>query len=199
MQYSLTLKTAPTSEPLTLDEVKQFLRIDCNDEDVYINALIIAARKFCENFQNRAYITQEWELGLDYWPYESCGDSVLYIPKGNLQSITSIVYKDYAGTNTTISASNYVVSTRGILGRVAPAYGMSWPTFTPHPLDAIVITYVCGHLVADNIPETVKQAIYLLVSHWYEIRVPLADKMTLPDELNFSVSALLWQDRIFSL
>lgn len=194
MDYRLTLKTAPTTEPILLGEAKEYLRLDTDTEDFYINGLIIAARKYCENFQSRAYITQVWEMSLDDF-FEDIYD----IPKGNLQTIDSITYKDSAGTTTTLAATEYVYSARGTLGRLCPAYGKSWPTFTPHPLDAIVITFTCGYGTADDVPETVKQAMYLLISHWYENRIPLEDKMTVSKELSFTVSALLWQERIVIL
>lgn len=163
-------------------------------ENAYITALIVAARKFCENYQNRAYITQAWELSLDYFDNE-----IIEIPKGRLQTIDSITYKDYTAVTATIPNTEYVYSTRGILGRLTPAYGKTWPVFTPYPLDAVVITFTCGYGSAANVPETVKQAMYLLISHWYENRLPLADKMTVSDELNFTISALLWQERIVIL
>ena len=165
-------------------------------EDAYLNALITTARKYCEGYQNRAYITQTWEMSFDYW----FDNDVIAIPKGNLQSITSIIYKDYAGTNTTISATDYVVSTRGVLGCVCPAYNKSWVTFTAYPLDAIVIKFVCGYgATASTVPETVKQAMYLLISHWYENRLPLGDKMSTTSEIDFCISSLLSQERIVIL
>jgi uncharacterized phiE125 gp8 family phage protein len=192
--YRLTLKTAPASEPITLGEAKDYLKIDIDNEDFYILSLIIAARKFCENYQNRAYITQVWEMSLDYWD-----NNIIEIPKGNLQTVDSIVYKDSDGVSTTLANTEYVYSIRGILGRLTPAYGKIFPTFTPYPLDAIVITFTCGYGASTAVPETIKQAMYLLISHWYENRVPLADKMIVPDELNFAVTALLWQERIVNL
>jgi uncharacterized phiE125 gp8 family phage protein len=189
--YNLILKTAPTTEPITLVEAKAYLRVDFSDDDTYLTSLIVASRKFCEGYQNRAYITQTWELSFDYWP-----NYIIEIPKGNLQTINSIKYTDYTGTTTTLSNTEYVVSNRSILGRICPTYGKTWPIFTPYPLDAVVINFTCGYT---TVPETVKQAMYLLVSHWYENRLPLADKMTVPDELNFAVSALLWQERIVML
>jgi uncharacterized phiE125 gp8 family phage protein len=188
---NLTLFTAPTTEPLTLDEVKSFLRIDSSLDDIYIYSLIVAARKYCENFQNRAYITQTWELSLEDWPSE-----VIELPKGNLQSITSVIYKDSTGVSTTISTSDYVVSTRGIVGRVTPAYGKLWPTFTPYPLDPIVIKFVCGYGTAEDVPDTIKQAMYLLISHWWENRIPVSQTNQTSSEIAFTVSALLWQERI---
>ncbi len=35
---------------LTLDEVKQYLRLDSDAEDDYLNILLILAREMCENF-----------------------------------------------------------------------------------------------------------------------------------------------------
>jgi uncharacterized phiE125 gp8 family phage protein len=191
MNYNLTLYTAPTTEPLTLDEVKSYLRIDTSDDDVYLWSLLTTARKFCESFQNRVYITQTWEVSFDNWP---C--SVIELPKGNLQSITHIKYTDSDNVITTIDSGDYVVSTRGMLGKVAPAYGKSWPSFTPCPLDPIVIRYVCGYGTADDVPEQVKQAMYLLISHWYEQRIPISMTNTVSKEIEFTVSALLWQERI---
>jgi len=37
-------------------------------EEDLLSALITAARQDCEKFQNRAYVTQTWELWLDKWP-----------------------------------------------------------------------------------------------------------------------------------
>ncbi len=50
--------SAPAVEPLTVAEAKAHLRVDHTSDDSYIESLIKAARVTCENFQNRAYITQ---------------------------------------------------------------------------------------------------------------------------------------------
>lgn len=39
---------------MQLDTVKQFLRIDHNDEDNYLNILIILAKEMCENYLRAA-------------------------------------------------------------------------------------------------------------------------------------------------
>lgn len=192
---NLTLVTPPYQEPLDVLEVKDYLRISSTDDDTYLTALIIAARKYCENYQNRAYITQIWDMSLDDWP-----NGIITIPKGNLQTINSVKYKNSSGIETTIANTEYVYSTKGILGRLTPAYGKSWPSFTPYPLDAININFSAGYgSSSDKVPETVKQAMYLLISHWYENRVPLNDRMGVPTELNFTVTALLWQERIVNV
>jgi uncharacterized phiE125 gp8 family phage protein len=196
--YNLTLKTKPAIEPVTIAEATNYLRIDLDPEDTeeinYLESIIATAREWCEGFQKRAYITQTWEMTLDYWTY-----NIIEIPKGSLQSIVSIKYKDSLGVETPlVENTDFVYSKRGILGRVTPAYGKSWPSFTPYPLDAITIEFKCGYGdTADKVPEKVIQAMKLLISHWYENRTPLSDTRLLPKELDFTVSALLGMDRIY--
>jgi len=162
-------------------------------EDTYLAAIITAAREYCEGFQNRAYITQTWEVSWDYWP---CRE--IELPKGRLQTIDTVSYKDSGGVTTELTeTTDYVYSTRGILGRLTTAYGKTWPSFTPFPLDAVVIEFTCGYGdAAADVPTKVIQAMRMLVSHWYENRTPLAETGQAPGEIAFAVSALLWQDRI---
>lgn len=52
---NLVLKTPPAHEPLEIQEVKDYLRLDDvtdTSEDDYLRSLIIAAREYCEGFQN---------------------------------------------------------------------------------------------------------------------------------------------------
>lgn len=87
---NLVCVTPPALEPLTLEEVKSYLRFDegLTADDEYISALITVAREYCEGFQNRAYITQTWQVSFPYWP-----DYTIDLPLGNLQRINSITYQ----------------------------------------------------------------------------------------------------------
>jgi len=196
MNYALTLVIAPETEPLTAAELVPYLRIETPEEDSeeekYLNALIKTAREYCEEYQRRAYITQTWKLSLSAWPHGCIG-----LPKGSLQSVTSIVYKDSAGAEHTLTAgTDYIVSTTGIVGRVSPPYGGSWPTASLYPLDPISITYKCGYGdSAADIPERAKQAMRLLISHWYDQRAPVLIG-SVSNEIEFTVHALLAMDRI---
>lgn len=80
----LKLITAPTVEPVTLAGVKNHLRIDSEDENALITALITTARQLAERDTKRAFITQTWRLYLDESPAE------IYLPKPPLQSVESI-------------------------------------------------------------------------------------------------------------
>jgi len=198
LDYNLVLKTPPATEPMSLQEVKDYLKIsdyeEYTSEDTYLTSLITAAREYCEGFQNRAYVTQVWEMALPYFPRE------IEIPKGNPQTVDSITYKNSAGVITTLTANtDYVTSTRGIVGHVVPAYGKAWPSFIPFPLDAVIVTFTAGYGAAADVPENIKQALKLLISHWFTHRIPLDQAMGSTKEIDFTLSALLWQNRIVNV
>jgi len=151
------IKTAPTTEPVTLAEAQAHCRsIDDTAENATLTGLITAAREYCEQYTRRALAPQTIELYLDYFPYE------IKLPMPPITSVTSITYKDYLGTETTVSASDYVVDT--VKGCINQAYGKTFPSFTPYISNPIKVTYVAGYIAA---PKTVKQAMLLLIGHWY--------------------------------
>lgn len=204
MEYSLTLVTPPAVEPISTDEAVNYMRLDTPSaaDTAFITGLIKSARKYCENLQHRAYITQTWEMALCEFP---CAHNdrlnnryisdVIEIPMGNLQTVNSVKYTDSANmVHTLTENTDYIVSTRGILGRISPPYSKIWPTSALAPLDPVVIQFTCGYGLAAAVPETIKQAMYMLISYWYDNRE--AANQYVPKEIEFSVKALLMMDRI---
>lgn len=192
MNWAHTVLQPPQQEPVSLDEAKAHLRVTTTDEDAYIASLTTVAREWCEGFQQRAYITQTHKLTLDRWP-RGCA---IYLPRPPLQSVTSIVYTDSEGAQYTIEAESYIVDTDAEPGRIVLAYGASWPSVTLRPAAGVEITYVAGYGDASAVPQKAKQAILLLVGHFYEHReVVLTGGIS--KEIEFAVHSLLWQDRVF--
>ena len=64
MNLSLSTRRldAPTSEPVTLAQVKSFLRIEHTAEDSLLQTLIKAARETAENVLNRSFLSQSFVL-----------------------------------------------------------------------------------------------------------------------------------------
>lgn len=162
--------TAPTIEPLTLTEAKKHLIVETTDDDVYINSLIKAARRQVETITRRALITQTWDLYLDDFPG---WDGYIEVPKGTLQSVTSITYVDENGTSQTLSSSNYQVSTAGAPGRITPAYELDWPV-TRDIMDAVIIRFVAGYGdSASDVPDDIRHAMKMIISNMYDNREPV--------------------------
>ena len=191
--YTLTLKTAPTVEPITVSQANSYMRLGTLDESetLFLSGLIKTAREYCEGFQNRAYITQTWEMSLCRFP-----SGIIEIPKGNLQSINSIKYTDSAGIVTTLAENtDYIVTKRGILGRISPPYGKSWPIASLYPLDPIVIEFTCGYGASGaSMPLKVIQSMYMLMSYWWDNRA--AADVDVPKDIDFAVRSLLSMDKI---
>lgn len=163
---SLILVTPPASEPITLSEAKNHLRVTTTDEDSLITSLISAAREIAESTLNRALVTQTWTLKIGAFP-ES-----LQLPRPPLVSVTSIQYVDEAGITQALAASDYTVSDIGasvMPGRIDPAYGKSWPSPRGMPND-ITVQFVAGYGGASAVPQQIRWAILLILGELYARR-----------------------------
>jgi len=191
----LKLVTAPVAEPITTAEAKTHLRIDGSDEDTLIDTYIMAARQLCEMEARRAFVTQTFDLFLEQWP---ASDEIM-LPRPPLQSVTSITYTDSNGNAQTMPSADYLVDTASEPGRVVLSYGGTWPSATLRPGPAITVRFVAGYGLAAAVPAMYKQAIKLLVGHWYENReqVVLAPGLGAA-QLPMGVKALLMVDRGWS-
>lgn len=195
---ALTLVTAPTSEPVTVDELKVHLRVgdDETTEDGLIASLGEAARAYVETFTGRALMTQTWDLKLDGFP---CGD-VLDLPTAPIASITSITYTDTAGASQTWSSSNYLTDLPSgpfaRPGRITPVYGVSWPS-TRDVMNAVAVRYVAGYTSAVLVPEALKAAIKLMAAQWYAQREPVVVG-SIAQNIPLTVESLLWPYRVFA-
>ena len=186
---SVNIKTEPAEEPITLVEAKAHLRVTCTDEDTYITTLIKVARIHAERFQRRSYITQTLELRMDRFPRY-----LIELPRPPSISLTTINYIGSAGDTQTLDSSKYTTDFNSYKARVVPAFNEIWPT-TRHVIDAVTIEYVAGYGAAADVPETIKQALLLLIGVWYENREPITESTV--TEIPFTVSALLNMEKVY--
>ncbi len=196
---ALVLVTAPTAEPVSLDEAKNHLRLTSNAEDLLLTAFIKAARQHVDGrdgWLNRALITQTWDLVLDCFPASS--DCPILVPLPPLQSITSITYLDSNGASQTWAAIDYTVDAKSEPGRILPAYGKSYPS-TRAVMNAVTVRFVAGYGGTVAVPDPLKLAIGALVAHFYEHREPiiLTGGIGSPVPLPMHVEALLMPYRIW--
>lgn len=167
---NIALYTAPTIEPITLDELVLHLKVDeeTGYENDLIEAILKAAREHVEDITRRALLTQTWDYYLDDFP---SGDSIK-LPFGNLQSVTHIKYTDSDGAQTTMTVTTeYLVETNGEqCGRIVLPYGVTWPSFTAYTTHPIVIRFICGWTTRALVPSKIKTAIKMLCADLYGFR-----------------------------
>jgi len=171
MRYSgKEIVTAASTEPVTLTEVKDQLRITTSDDDTPLGILITAARQWVESVIDRALVTQTWKIY-----YGGFDDDTIEIPMPPLQSVTHVKYYDTGDTVATVSSLNYDTDTSGTVGVIRLKYGQSWPTATLRPTKAVEVQQVCGYGAASAVPETINQAIILRVKQIYDLPDPQVD------------------------
>lgn len=159
----LSLVTGPTSEPVTLGEVKDHLSFDGAEKDGLIAGYVLAARREIETLTNRALMTQTWDYTINRgWPMKAadgCWRQRIELPLAPVQSVTSVTYVDESGTTQTLGTSQYVLGTDGELGVIFPAYGVEWPTTRDQPA-AVSVRFVAGYAQP---PDELRVAIMLRV------------------------------------
>jgi uncharacterized phiE125 gp8 family phage protein len=165
-------------------------------EDNLLTALITAAREQAEAITHRQLITATWDASLDEFPCKP----FINLPFGNLSSVTSITYKDSAGTTTTLTENtDYLVETNGEgVGRIVLPYGGSWPSATLWPSNPITVRFVCGYgATAASVKRGVVTAIKMMVENLYNNRSEVNTQAAGNVTENKAVAAMLWPFRIW--
>lgn len=175
----ITRESAPARLPVSLADVKRQLRIDAEDTDAELAMLVRAAASVVDGrgALGRPMITQSWAQ----WVYNPTEVRVEMVP---FQSLTSVQYYDSNGVLQTDTLSNYEAVGAGDRVWVRPKDGFEWPEQEDRP-DAIKITYVAGYGDApEDIPEDIRHALLLLVSHMFEERVMIGKGHEMPWMVN---------------
>lgn len=154
--------SGPSVEPLTLDQVKKQLEISVSDttHDIQLASMIQEAREQWEHDTDSVtcYQTLRIKVSDFYDGFE--------LPKGPVQSVTSLQYYDGTNNLQTYSAANYSLHKDEIrLGYqvTLPAWSARW--------DAWAITYRSGYSQdASLVPAIAKRAMLLLVANYFENR-----------------------------
>lgn len=134
--------TPPAVEPVTLTEVKSQTRVDFTTDDALLTSLITVARERVEGFLGYRLVATvlDYYLSLNGFP----ASDFIELPGGRLISIASLKYTDADGVETTWDAANYFAATAREPGALVLAYGVTWPSVTLKPAEAIVVRYSVG-------------------------------------------------------
>jgi uncharacterized phiE125 gp8 family phage protein len=153
----------PAVEPVTLAEMRAFLRLDDAAEDELVATLLAAARRAVEAASGRALIAPIWRVSRDRWPF----DGIVALPLSPLIAVEEIRVTDAAGATAVLAPALYRADAaadppRVIIDAAAPA---------PARAHGIAIDVRIGYGAApEDVPAPLRQAVCLLAAHWFEHR-----------------------------
>lgn len=183
------------TEPIEIEEIQSYLKIPYRDpadtaEDDTLRAFITAAREQAEILQGRDLVRKQWDLSHDYWP----GFRIEL--RAPLVSVDLVKYRDSNGAYTTLAENaDYVVDTAKQPGVIVPPYNETWPTFTPWPSSALLVRFTSGPSVTSvfwgDAGARVKIGMKLLISHWYNNRLPFEKGPGVVSEYPYAVASCL--------
>lgn len=205
LRYGVRLITDVAVEPITLAEARDHLRVDTygvgsppetvSDDDAWIDAMLPAARGYCEEYLGRALAPRTMEYVGSAFPTVCVSDGPAFVlPFGPVQSITSITYTDSDGDPQTVADADYELDAISVPSRAILTYGASWPT-ARSSAGSVRVRYVTGYSTPGESPQVhvlpgmARAAILIFLAHLYENREAVAASSLA--EVPLGVQALL--------
>jgi len=185
---------APISEPVSIEEARSQCRIDADitGEDELLEHYIAAAREYCEIHTGRHFTVKTMRY-IGPWQPEKIELSA------TLQAVNFVQYQDHENKPAALPDTDYYVDTVSLVGCLIPL--APWPsTYRTHP-HPVIIEFEVGERdeqANSTCPAQIKQAILLLVAHWYGNR-EATGFTNLSKEVEFSVKCLLAPHRIINV
>lgn len=187
LRRHVRVTTPPAAEPVTLAEAKAWLKVDDEDSDALLTALITSARAAAEDFTGRAFISQAVALTLDPggrgWAYD-LAEGVYELPVTALSgplprvvplarppvtAITSVTTTDTTNTAAAFAPSHYALDPEG--GRLLLADKADWPSNLRGTAAVSILTANGYGPTGASVPQPVRHAILMHLAHMYESRL----------------------------
>lgn len=174
------LITASTLDVLPLEDARAHLNVSHHEDDTLILAQVSAAIEAWQEDTGCILGTSTWEEYFHDWPalrYDGkTGEMVqaFRLSAYPLISVINLKYTDSAGVESTVSASDYVVSRMGRAPEIHLAFGKSWPAVSLQTGAPITLRYVAGHATVAEIPKAAIHALKLRIGSMYELREDVA-------------------------
>ena len=169
MLSEVKIHTAPSVEPVTLTEAKNYMKVDyTNDATLIEDVLIPSARQMVEKMINKALITQTLKAY-----YTSFGE-VVDLPYAPVQSVSSVKRIQQNTTTTLTADSDYYVQGLDEKFLLITSPYNSPPGYSPSDTlkgAELLVEYVAGYgAAASDVPASIKEAIRKIVAFNYENR-----------------------------
>lgn len=201
--WTYTVTDPPGTLAVSLDDVKEALKITSGSQDDLITSFINAAINYAEQFTRRDFITRTYETFRDDFPRSRCqypGNIGFELRRSKLQEIEKIEYF-VAGVLTLVSASIYYNTIETDYSEVLTLQNNTWPTDVDVRLQAIKITFKTGFGDADtDMPPWIKEGVFQHVANMYANRGDCSDAVSSASLFLPATARLLYlQNRIENL
>lgn len=157
---------APASEPVSLAEAKAQLRVVHADDDQLIATLVTAARRVVEARTGLSLIAQDWLCLRDGWPE----DGAIDLPVAPVMAVEEIGVLGEDDAKAVIDPAHYILDAASRPARVLLRGSRLWPR-PGRAANGIAIRVQAGFgTTAAAVPQPLRQAVLLLVAHFYAQR-----------------------------
>lgn len=186
----------PTTEPVSVTELKAHLRVDFDAEDAYLQLLISQAREFVEQDARISLCTQTLLALIEVptTPYGKLAGRIgmrplqIELPLSPVQAVSLVEGEIYPGTFQVIGNTAYAADTVSIpatitfLEAIYSFLSSQWLLWTGPYIPRFRVTYQAGY---SQVPHVLRRAILELAAYWYDYRegrddTRLADKTSIP-------------------
>jgi uncharacterized phiE125 gp8 family phage protein len=185
---SAILLSPPASEPISLVDAKQYLRVEHEADDELIAALIAAARNAVELATRRVLMAQRWRITLNCWP----ASGRIVSPVNPLISLVTARVRGEGDASAALDPVHFTLDAASVPGLIM--FERARVKEPGRTLAGIELDLEAGYGAAADVPAPLIQAIRLLLAQSYEQRDQVrAD--ALPD----TVAALVAPFRVLSI
>lgn len=185
------LKTPPAKTPVTLAEMKSYLRVDETAEDLLITTLIGTATEMVEKYIDKKLINQTWLVSLNAPPQKANPNSTyleegffegavselftqsscIELPFGPLSSVEKLTVNKADGTSYTMPGTDFQADTMSNYGKIALGPNTEWPSDALQAFNGLVFEVVVGYGPDENdVPQAIRNAIKVIVGKLFEDR-----------------------------
>lgn len=155
----------PAAEPILVADAKLHCRVDSAADNDLITALIVSARQYCERITGRTLAPRTMIASYDGFPQ---GGQDFIIPFSPVTAVATVKYWSRDGVDTTMTlATDYRLDLNIVPARIRLPVTKSLWADTAYVDDAVRVSFTAG---AATTPAAAKQAMLLLIGHWYEHR-----------------------------
>lgn len=179
--------TAPAFAPVSLSEMKRQIGISelLHIHDAFLEQLCSAACDLIEQDTGLVLAQAEYELVYHALP------QAIELPIRPVSS-AEIEYRDQDGVWQSLPSAQWLILAPRYAPTITPRHGVSWPAVHGDP-DSVRVRCVAGFESASEIPPRARQAVLLLVGHWFAQRDPVqpaVNPQALPPAYSLLVTSL---------